>query len=98
MNRLRYHSGQYQRYDGFGQEKRQPAREGRLVGDSTDYSSELSRQIRNADELIAKWEERLAEREEYYLRKFTKMETALSKLYSQSNWLASQFTNSGGNR
>lgn len=69
-----------------------------LVGDSTDYSSELSRQIRNADELIAKWEERLAEREEYYLRKFTKMETALSKLYSQSNWLASQFTNSGGNR
>ncbi len=40
-------------------------------------------------ETIKKWEEKLAEMEDYYYKKFSAMETALSKLQSQTSSLSS---------
>ena len=41
--------------------------------------------------LIKKWEERLEQQEEYYYKKFAAMETALSKLNSQTSSLTGLF-------
>lgn len=52
---------------------------------------ELDNQVDEYKELIEKWEEKLAEKEDYYYKKFSAMETALSKLQSQSGSLSSLF-------
>lgn len=49
---------------------------------------ELDNQMNEYEELIEKWEDKVAEQEEYYYDKFTQMEVALSKLQSQTNSLA----------
>lgn len=50
---------------------------------------ELDNQYKEYTELIAKWEEKISDKEDYYYNQFTQMETALGKLNSQS----SSFTN-----
>ena len=40
---------------------------------------------------IRKWQERLEEQEEYYYKKFAAMETALSKINSQTSSMSSFF-------
>jgi len=47
-------------------------------------------QIKDIDEQIARWEDRLALREEQLRRQFTAMESMLGTLQSQANWLAGQ--------
>ena len=50
---------------------------------------ELDSQYNNYAELISKWEDKIADKEEYYYNQFTQMEKALGQLNSQS----SSFTN-----
>lgn len=50
----------------------------------------LNEQISDLTDQIEVFNERLAKKEEYYLQKFTAMETALAKMQSQSSWLTSQ--------
>ena len=50
---------------------------------------ELDSQYNNYAELISKWEDKIADKEEYYYNQFTQMEKALGQLNSQSG----SFTN-----
>lgn len=49
---------------------------------------ELDRELTDIEKLIAKWEEKIAEQEDAYFKKFSQMEVALSKLQSQTNSLS----------
>ena len=49
---------------------------------------ELDREMTDIEKLLAKWEDKIAEQEEYYYDKFSQMEVALSKLQSQTNSLS----------
>ncbi|MCL6479845.1 MAG: flagellar filament capping protein FliD [Peptococcaceae bacterium] len=59
---------------------------------SSQYDdSFLAKQIRDYEEQIEAWEERLAEMEDRYYQQFTAMEQAIAQLNAQSQWLAQQF-------
>lgn len=47
----------------------------------------MDTEMRELEELIAKWEDKVSREEEYYYKKFSDMEVALSKLQSQTNSL-----------
>ena len=49
---------------------------------------ELDREMTDIEKLLAKWEDKIAEQEDYYYNKFSQMEVALSKLQSQTNSLS----------
>ena len=53
---------------------------------------EMSSQYTSYTKTIAEWETKISEKEEYYYNKFSKMETALSKLNSQTSSLSSMFS------
>ncbi|MEK9885205.1 MAG: flagellar filament capping protein FliD, partial [Acidimicrobiaceae bacterium] len=53
----------------------------------------VEQRVRDLDDQIAAWDIRLDKRESNYRRTFTSLETALSELQQQSNWLASQIAN-----
>lgn len=55
-------------------------------------NSYLGKQLRNYDQMIADWEERLEKIEDRYWSQFTAMEKAISQLNTQSAWLAQQFS------
>lgn len=55
---------------------------------------QLDKEYNNYSKLISEWEDRLAEKEDYYYKKFSNMEQALAKLQSSS----SSFTNMFGSR
>lgn len=48
---------------------------------------ELDREMIDIEKLIAKWEDKIAEQEDSYFKKFSQMEVALSKLQNQTNSL-----------
>ena len=50
---------------------------------------QLQKEYDNYTELIKKWEDKLADLEDYYYKKFSAMETALAKLQSQTDSLTS---------
>lgn len=52
---------------------------------------EMASEYSDYTSLIRKWQERLEQQEEYYYQKFAAMETALSKLNSQTNSLSGFF-------
>lgn len=52
---------------------------------------EMASEYSDYTSLIAKWEEKLKAQEEYYYKKFAAMETALSKLNSQTSSLSGLF-------
>lgn len=52
---------------------------------------EMASEYSDYTDLIKKWEEKLAKQEDYYYKKFAAMETALSKLNSQSSSLTGLF-------
>lgn len=52
---------------------------------------ELDSQLDDYAEMIEKWEDKVAEQEEYYYDKFSQMEVALSKLNSQTSTLSGLF-------
>ena len=72
----------------------------KMAGNKYSSSMTFYSDIKMKDELssyekeIKTWEDKLAEMEENYYKKFTAMETALAKLQSQQNSLAGLF---GGN-
>ncbi len=49
---------------------------------------EMDKQMENYEDMIKKWEDKVAEQEDFYYNKFSQMEVALSKLQSQTNSLA----------
>lgn len=65
------------------------------AGFESEYSlyddSVIGKQLRNFDQNIADWEDRLKVTEDRYWRQFTAMEKAISQMNSQSAWLAQQF-------
>lgn len=52
---------------------------------------EMASEYSDYTDTITKWEDKLSEKEEYYYKKFSSMETALSKLQSQSSSLTGLF-------
>lgn len=48
---------------------------------------ELDKEMTEIEKMIAKWEEKIADQEDAYFKKFSQMEVALSKLQSQTNSL-----------
>lgn len=48
---------------------------------------EMEREMTDIEKLIAKWEDKIAEQEDAYFKKFSQMEVALSKLQNQTNAL-----------
>lgn len=60
----------------------------RLSSALTFYNNlEMNSQLSDYKEEIAKWESKLNDMEDRYYRKFSQMETALSKMQSQQNYL-----------
>lgn len=60
----------------------------------TFYSDiKMKDDLKDYEKQIKEWETKLANMEEAYYSKFTKMETALAKLQSQSNSLSGLFGN-----
>lgn len=49
---------------------------------------EMEKQYNNYSKLISNWEDKVAEKEEYYYKKFSAMETALATLQNQTNALS----------
>ena len=49
---------------------------------------ELDKQYNNYAKLISQWEEKVSDKEEYYYKQFTAMESALAKLNSQQSSLS----------
>lgn len=49
---------------------------------------EMDREMTDIEKLISKWEDKIAEQEDSYFKKFSQMEVALSKLQSQTNSLS----------
>lgn len=49
---------------------------------------ELDKEAKEIEDLIKKWEEKIADQEDAYFKKFSQMEVALSKLQSQTNSLS----------
>lgn len=49
---------------------------------------ELDKEMTEIEKMIAKWEEKIADQEDAYFKKFSQMEVALSKLQSQTNSLS----------
>ncbi|MGY2082620.1 flagellar filament capping protein FliD [Blastococcus sp. SYSU DS0539] len=60
------------------------------TGTLTSLAKGQDSQARDLQDRIAAWDVRLAKRKQMLTRQFTAMETALSSLQNQSNWLAGQ--------
>lgn len=52
---------------------------------------EMDKQYTNYTKLISQWEDKVAEKEDYYYKKFSAMEAALAKLQNQTNSLTGLF-------
>ncbi|GGK24004.1 flagellar hook protein FliD [Caldalkalibacillus thermarum] len=62
-------------------------------GITTGDQSVLGRQLRDIDDQIARWEDRLARIEERYWRQFTAMEKAINDMNQQTMFLLTHFFN-----
>jgi flagellar hook-associated protein 2 len=54
---------------------------------------ELDKQMEQYKDLIKKWQEKAADQEDYYYKKFSQMEVQLSKIQNQTNSLAGMLGN-----
>jgi flagellar hook-associated protein 2 len=67
------------------------------AGAASEYSSydnsNMGKQLKNYDDQIDIWTDRLAKVEDRYWSQFTAMERAISSLNTQSQWLSQQFGN-----
>ncbi|HEY8422316.1 MAG TPA: flagellar filament capping protein FliD [Thermoclostridium sp.] len=61
-----------------------------MVGDLSEYNSSLSKEIRSYDEKIKEMYKKLIEKEDSYYKKFSVLETYMSQMNSQVNYLLSQ--------
>lgn len=62
-----------------------------IVGDLTEFKSSIVEEINDKDELIYNMTEKLYDKENALYIKFSALETALSRMNSQSAWLAQSF-------
>ncbi|MCM8710961.1 flagellar filament capping protein FliD [Clostridium sp. SYSU_GA19001] len=61
-----------------------------LKGDFTEYNNLITKQIQAKDKIISDLTQKLADKEEKYYLQFSKLETAMNQLNSQSTWLSQQ--------
>jgi flagellar hook-associated protein 2 len=61
---------------------------GSTTSTSTYDDSYLGRRIKETDDAIDRWEDRLKDIEDRYYKQFANMETLMSKAQSQSSWFA----------
>lgn len=61
-----------------------------IKGDFTEFNNILFKQLGEKDKVISDLTSKLSEREERYYLQFSKLEQAMNKMNSQSNWLAQQ--------
>jgi len=60
-----------------------------LKGDVSEYSNAITKQIKAQQEKIYRITEQLANKEDYYYRIYSRLESTMAKLNSQSSWLSS---------
>ncbi len=63
-----------------------------LIGDSSEYTNILYKEIAEFNSSIIDLNSKLTEKENSLYAKFSAMESALNKMNSQSSWLSSQFS------
>ena len=61
-----------------------------VIGDITETTNLISIEIQSKDTIISTLLDKLVDKENQYYKKFTAMETALSKMNSQTAWLTQQ--------
>ncbi|AWI03671.1 flagellar filament capping protein FliD [Clostridium drakei] len=61
-------------------------------GSTTYYTNELTKQLTKEDSTIKDMAKRLNDKEESYYQKFSKLETAMTRLNSQASWLSQQLS------
>ncbi|MBS3951276.1 MAG: flagellar filament capping protein FliD, partial [Peptococcaceae bacterium] len=66
-----------------------------ITGDTTESQNFMDDQIKRINERIDRATNVLQRREDRYWRQFTVLETAMSRLNSQSAWLTQQFSAQG---
>lgn len=67
-----------------------------IKGDYTEYHNILTDDIYRRDKIIKEMTTRLADKENKYYIQFSKLESAMEKLNSQSSWLSSQLSGMSG--
>lgn len=63
-----------------------------IIGDRSEYSNVLYKEIKDFDSQVTEMNNRLAEKENALYEKFAKMESALSKMNEQQSWITQQFS------
>mgnify|MGYP001180975763 FL=1 len=61
-----------------------------MIGDASEFSNVFYNEIKDYEDRIYELNQRLLKKENAYYTKFAALESALSKLNSQSSWLATQ--------
>ncbi|MEJ6950202.1 flagellar filament capping protein FliD [Natronospora cellulosivora (SeqCode)] len=61
-----------------------------IEGDTSEINNSINREIIGYDNRINSLLDTISRQEEYYYRMFTRMESALSEMYAQSDWLTAQ--------
>lgn len=67
-----------------------------IKGDYTEYHNFLTDDLNDKDKVIAEMKTRLVDKENKYYLQFSKLETAMQQLNSQSSWLTSQLSSMNG--
>ena len=68
-----------------------------LIMDSVEYiqkvnnDKEMDKELSNYASIIKKWEDKVKDKEDYYYKKFSQMEVALSKLQNQTSSISGLF-------
>ncbi len=66
-----------------------------MPGDGSEIKNYFYEQIKDYEDAMERWEDRLADKEESYYSRFAAMESAIQQMNAQSSWLASQFSTGG---
>ncbi len=61
-----------------------------MKGDVSDVNNYISNEISRFNKSIHRWMDRLAKKESDYYMKFSRLESAMSKMNSQATWLSNQ--------
>jgi flagellar hook-associated protein 2 len=67
-----------------------------ITGDTSEYSNNIYTEISQYDTQIIRLKDKLADKEDKYYEKYAALESAISRMNSQSSWLTSQLGQSGG--
>jgi flagellar hook-associated protein 2 len=67
-----------------------------IKGDFSEFSNLLTEDILRKDKVIKEMTSKLADKENRYYLKFSKLETAMQQLNNQSSWLTSQLGSTSG--